>query len=133
MKKILYGLLITSAILGTMYACIDLVWSDMCANDIDKEIRSPKGDYKAVIFIRHCGATTGFSRQLSIVEISDDLENEKGNVFILGDKAGNQAEKINVIWTTDNSLTIFFAKETEFFLQNEEIGEVKIRYEQLAE
>jgi hypothetical protein len=139
MKKLLYGLLILIAILGTVYSCMNMIWGGMCGNQIIEEIPSPNKELKALIFTRDCGATSGYSTQLSIIENSDQLEDETGNTFILSDKVedglsfDNGGAKIEVIWTGDNSVTVYFDKRTEFTKQKEEIGDIKITYEQLVD
>jgi hypothetical protein len=70
MKKIIYGLLIAILILGTGFILtIALVFDDSCANQIVDIKISPDKNYQAVTFIRDCGATTGFSTQLSILKV----------------------------------------------------------------
>lgn len=51
-----------------------------CENTILSEYRSPDGSHVAVIFQRECGATTGFSTQLSILAPGEQPR-EAGNVF----------------------------------------------------
>mgnify|MGYP000387961345 CR=1 FL=1 len=57
--------------------------SDMCGNEVYSQALSPHEKYKAVVFQRDCGATTGFSTQISIVGSSDELKNESGNIYII--------------------------------------------------
>ncbi len=45
-------------------ACLNLAGA--CGNEILKEVRSPTGKMKGVVFQRDCGATTGFSTQVSV-------------------------------------------------------------------
>ena len=80
--------------------------SDMCGNYPYSEIASPNGDYKAVVFQRDCGATTGFSTQISIVKIDEGLENKSGNIFIVDGHPDNYAPK--VVWTSDSELEIYW-------------------------
>lgn len=75
--------------------------TDSCANEIVSEVPSPNGKLKAVIFTRDCGATTAFSRQVSIVPGLDNLPNDGGNVYISGD-----VPTLSVRWTDDQNLTI---------------------------
>ena len=65
-------------------------------NILIKEILSPVGENKVVIFQRDVGATTGFSVQVSVLKSNQDLKNsEKGNIFILdGEKADFEAGKL---------------------------------------
>lgn len=137
MKELLYGLLMVVVILGTVYACMDMVWADMCGNQTIEEVQSPNKKYKAVIFTRDCGATTGYSTQLSIIETSDRLDNETGNTFILSDKVGdglsfdNGGARIKVIWTTENSLAVYFDSKTDFTKQETDIDDIEVSYDQL--
>ena len=55
----------------------------MCGNDIYSETLSPDGELKAVIFQRDCGATTGFSTQVSILDTDETLENDGGNINLI--------------------------------------------------
>jgi hypothetical protein len=87
MKKLLYALVILSSIVAAMYSYTNLLWGGMCGNEIIAEIRSPSKKLKAVIFIRDCGATTGYSTQLTVMENSGILDNDEGgNVLIMSDK-----------------------------------------------
>ena len=77
---------------------------DMCGNDIYSETLSPNGELKAVIFQRDCGATTGFSTQVSILDTDETLENDGGNIFRM-DGHPNDAAPI-ISWESDSALTI---------------------------
>lgn len=52
-----------------------------CGNTVVKTARSPDGQLDAVLFERGCGATTGFSTQISIVP-AGELPEGAGNVFV---------------------------------------------------
>lgn len=77
--------------LGVLFAVVPLVimafliyvTGNMCGNEIYSEELSPDREHKVVIFQRDCGATTGFSTQISIINSDDELENESGNVYII--------------------------------------------------
>ena len=60
-----------------------------CGNDLVREVRSPSGKMKAVVFERDCGATTGFSTQVSLLLSNKSLPNESGNLFIADTDHGN--------------------------------------------
>lgn len=53
--------------------------SDMCANRVIRSVVAPDGRHAAVVFERNCGATTGFSTQISILEPGEALTD--GNIF----------------------------------------------------
>ena len=60
---------------------LDFLFEDMCGNDIKQEIPSPNGENVAYLFVRSCGATTGFSPQLSVLDKDADFQNDPGNTF----------------------------------------------------
>lgn len=76
----------------------------MCGNYIHEEYPSPGGKWKAVVFQRDCGATTGFSTQISILPSSDSVENDSGNIFIIDGHPNDMAPSLN--WIADNKLRI---------------------------
>jgi hypothetical protein len=139
MKKLLWALLILALTLGAVYACMEFLSGDMCANEIIEEIPSPNKGFKAVIFTRDCGATTGYSTQLSIIDNSANLDNEAGNVLIMSDKTGdgltsdNGGAKVNATWTSDTTITIYFDSRTEVRKQEPEINGIKASYEQISD
>ncbi len=70
--------LVALMIFGTGYYFL----SDMCANTVISSNPSPNIKWKAVLFERNCGATTGFSSQISLLEKNEELQNEAGNIYI---------------------------------------------------
>jgi len=54
--------------------------SDACRNTVVDRALSPDGMHAAVLFERDCGATTGFSTQVSVLGRDSRVSN--GNVFI---------------------------------------------------
>ena len=57
-------------------------WSGpLCGNTPIVEEPAPGGKFRAVVFERDCGATTGFSTNISIIPARSPLPNEQGNVF----------------------------------------------------
>ena len=55
-----------------------------CGNTVVKTARTPDGQLDAVLFERGCGATNGFSTQISIVP-AGELPEGAGNVFVTND------------------------------------------------
>ena len=103
--KILIWLGKIAAIIITIVAiAFYFLLPDMCGNYLHSESYSPNGELKAVTFQRDCGATTGFSTQISILNADDELENEMGNIFRM---AGHPDEVApNVSWKSDSVLII---------------------------
>ncbi|MCR8644487.1 hypothetical protein NV379_17670 [Paenibacillus sp. N1-5-1-14] len=59
------------------------VMSSACGNKIIRNLNQPDGGhFTAVYYERDCGATTGFSYHLSVIEQSSELANVTGNVYI---------------------------------------------------
>ncbi|MCL2832610.1 MAG: DUF5412 family protein [Treponema sp.] len=76
--------------------------SGICENKILTISFSPNKEYKAIAFIRTCGATTSFSPQVSILKKNEKFSNKKkGNVFI-----GNNSNNINIYWENNSCLII---------------------------
>ncbi len=74
------GLKSTAVVLSGLV--IGLIWSATtftlveCANTVIAESLSPDSEWKAVLFERSCGATTGYSTQVSLIRSRSDLEND---------------------------------------------------------
>jgi len=77
----------------------------MCDNDIYKRYRAPNGKLKAVIFQRNCGATTGFSTQISILAANEDLDNEEGNIYVIDGRPELVAPRI--AWLSNTKIVIY--------------------------
>ena len=56
--------------------------SGMCGNDEVTRLGSADGTLDAVLFQRACGATTGFSTQVSVVRAGERLADDGGNAFV---------------------------------------------------
>lgn len=113
-----------AAIVTFMYAL-----SDLCGNYPHKEYFSPNGQYSAVIFQRDCGATTGFSTQISILGRGQELENEAGNIYVIDAHPDDVAP--DLIWESNEELTILRQLNGSESLSATEWGLsklVKVRY-----
>ena len=75
---------------------------NMCANTIVSTHASPNNEFKVVIFERNCGATSGFSTQISLLKENESLGNESGNLYI----SEGYPKGYNAIWLTENSISI---------------------------
>ncbi|MER2526460.1 MAG: hypothetical protein ABTR07_00880 [Candidatus Competibacter denitrificans] len=108
MKDFLRAVLIILGILAGLavggFYLLDRLFSNLCGNEIFQEIAAPKGRFKAVLFQRDCGATTGFSTQVSLIPVDAPLPNESGNVFVTNGHP--QDTQINLQWRTPENLLI---------------------------
>ena len=76
---------------------------DLCSNSIFSEAASPSGVYRVVIFDRGCGATTGFSTQVSVLKASNEaLPNQPGNTI----NFSGYNVPVSVVWISDNQVSI---------------------------
>jgi hypothetical protein len=85
------------------------IFEGMCANRIAAEYPSPDARHKAVVFERDCGATTGFSAQVTILGPDEVLRNEAGNVCVVeadGDTPDEINAEISVSWDGPDELVI---------------------------
>ncbi len=104
-EKILvaFGVLMVGAPLAIVGTSI-LAIGDMCRNELYAEVLSPDYEHKAVVFQRDCGATTGFSTQISIISAKDELQNESGNIFIIDGQPARVSPEVR--WLSDTELSI---------------------------
>jgi hypothetical protein len=108
--------------------------SDACQNTVASRSLSPDGSHVAVLFQRDCGATTGFSTQISILD-ANGKPSGGGNVFIaddnhgaarIGDWEGSWAE---MKWLSPEHLLIRYAAKSRLFKQVERVSGVGITYQ----
>jgi hypothetical protein len=117
-------------VVGLFIGCISLL-PDLCGNRILKTIPSPDGRLNAVIFERDCGATTGFSTQLSVLSAADTLPNDPGNLFCGGDY-------VDVFWSSNRRLVVKYPHAADKSLSERQVRvrtsffrseRVRVRYE----
>jgi len=111
--------------------------SDTCGNDVVSRKTSPDGQREAVMFQRDCGATTGFSTQISIIDAGDKLSGI-GNTFRAdddhgiaraGDWGGPWAE---MKWLSPDRLLIRYAAQSRLFEQGNHVEGVEITYQAVS-
>jgi hypothetical protein len=108
--------------------------SNACQNTVASRSVSPDGKHVAVLFLRDCGATTGFSTQISVLNASGKLS-ASGYTFIADDDHsaarfgswdGSWAE---TKWLSADRLLVRYAAKSRLFKQNERVSEVRIIYQ----
>ena len=116
---------------------VGLFWifaPNICGDEIIDEIPSPQGNQKVVVFQRDCGATTGFSTQASILEITQILKNESGNVFTSDTDHGaapygpRGGPTLAVAWRSKNSVRLSFHFKTRVFKRESKMGVIHVFY-----
>jgi hypothetical protein len=123
-------LLIVVAVVGA--ACVSLAGD--CSKSITREVLSPNGKMKAVIFRRDCGTTVGFNTQVSVLPSSAKLPDDDGNVFVADSGHGNgtSGPYVSVSWTNDSELLVTYGKDARVFHNESSVGNVRVRYETLT-
>jgi hypothetical protein len=123
-----------------LFACIGMCLASalgcdesLCGNRIAQEVASPGGTFRAVVFERDCGATTGFSTQISILPATGRLKNETGNVFVAEGKKGvpldsRGAMHITAEWRGDNALIVSYPSAAQVFQKVSDYQGVRVTY-----
>jgi hypothetical protein len=107
---------------------------NLCANSVFSESVAPGGRFKVVVFGRDCGATTGFSTQVSILRTSRSLANEGGNVFVADCGHGNPGAcpggvpTVRAIWVSDHQLRIEHHPYVRVFKSEPLKDDTKVEY-----
>lgn len=108
--------------------------SDACENTVASSTLSPNGELAAVLFQRDCGATTGFSTQISILR-PDGKPTGGGNVFIADDDHGTarvgswEGSWAEAKWLAPDRLLIRYAAKSRLFKRSDRVSGVNITYQ----
>lgn len=117
-------MVIVAIILWVAFAYIVSTTFAGCENTIIQTVESLNKKHKAVLFERSCGATTGFSSQVSILRIDEDLGNNGGNIY----RAKGYPNNIALKWTSKNMLFVGGAS-FDAFKKRYQYNEIDIVYE----
>jgi hypothetical protein len=138
MRKVYYGLVISFIALILMWTCIHSLFEGMCGNQIVTEQLSPDKKYKLVVFVRDCGATTGYSTQISILSSDKKLmDDQTGNVLRLSDDYhGNYLNnyggaEARVEWVAVKKILIYFDINAEALRKESKVMGVEFLYEDI--
>ena len=107
--------------------------SDACSNTIVARSDAPDGRHRAVMFQRDCGATTGFSTQVSILDAGDNLSGS-GNAFRADDDHGSAAAAdwggpwAEMRWLSPDHLLVRYAARSRLFERGDQVSGVRISY-----
>ena len=122
------------AILGSLAALLvgvvgytvllSLAFDLMCTNEVFGESLSPQRNLKTVVFERNCGATTGFSTHVSIMDAKEGVGYEGGNVFVIDGHPNDTG--VVVRWIDDSQLEIFTPNLRGVFLAERSWGKAEV-------
>jgi hypothetical protein len=86
---------------------------DLCSNQVFQEVQSPDSAYRAVVFQRDCGETTGFSTEVSLLPAGQALSDKaSGNVL---DLDGADGALLKIDWTGARAVTITYFEDVAVF------------------
>ena len=124
-----------AAILTALILCSGC--SDLCQNTVASRSLSPDGNHVAVLFQRDCGATTGFSTQISILD-ANGKPSGGGNAFVADDDHGAarvgdwEGSWAGITWLSSEHLLIRYAAKSRLFKQKERVSGVNITYQMVG-
>jgi hypothetical protein len=113
---VIFTICIVSIVGGLFF--LDSAFSGLCGNEIFQEVYSPDHTYKAVVFQRDCGATTGFSTQVSILGASSKLPNDSGNILSMDGHP--DWTQVQISWDGNRSVLIKYSDGYEIYSQKTE-------------
>jgi hypothetical protein len=120
-KTIVMTLIIISFVFLAGKFLLDFLIGGMCANEIKQKIPSPNGENVAYVFVRDCGATTGLSHQLSILDKDDDFPNKSGNTF-------RSDKDFSIEWTDVKNLKVIYDKSSNTYEMDKKVKGITIEY-----
>lgn len=115
------------ALLG-LFGC-----ASQCGNEMISDVASPTGAWHAAVFERDCGATTGFSTQVSILP-KGQRPTGSGNAFVADGNHGRAPASVAggpavvAHWLSDRQLELRYHPRVRIFRQAPALGGVTIRY-----
>lgn len=114
--------IIFSIVVFASNSCLSIPSFGLCENTVEKQVNSPDGEFKAVIFDRGCGATVGFITGISIIPANEKINNnDTGNILfaekVYGEFSSNkngqtQYGKTNfdIEWINDEELLVYYTE-----------------------
>lgn len=125
--------------LGIIFVAITLVsrllapLQPECVNTVIETVPSPDGVWNAILFERSCGASTGFSSQVSLLLAGHELPDLAGNALVATD--GNTAvgtawggPEVTVVWTDSRHVAITYDPSARIASRRDSVGEVGVSF-----
>jgi len=117
---------------------------DLCGNKVLARVSTPAGQHVAVVFERDCGATTGFSTQVSILDAGAAFRERPsffhatvaGNALSIDDDHGKAPSgpgggpEVGVQWTDEAHVTLTYHPRARVFHAPARVGSVAVRHVQ---
>jgi hypothetical protein len=95
-----------------------------CENTIIATSLSPNKKWQLVLFERSCGATTGYSSQISLLKAEENINNESGNIYI----ASGFPKGYSLNWQSNFNVKIS-GSNNETFKKIKQLNGIEFTYE----
>jgi hypothetical protein len=104
--------------------------ADPCENRTLSELTAPSGNKRALVFERSCGATTGFSTHVSVLNASDPVPKSAGNTFNADSDHGAAKDMtVTVRWAAPDQLVVRYPARARIFRRESQATGVAVAYE----
>jgi hypothetical protein len=121
LKSVLITVIVIFVVFIAGKYTLDKLFGDMCGNDTIQKIPSPSGDKVAYSFQRSCGASTGDTSQLSILEKDEPFLNEAGNTFVTD-------KEFSFKWLNNDTLQVIYDIKSETYEMDQRVNGIRIEY-----
>lgn len=125
-----FGIGVTKKCAASMILVAIAGCGDLCGNEEVSRTNSPTGELSVVVFVRECGATTGWSWQASLLRSDEPLSNRSGNILTTAGSPSLDLWKIQ--WVGDDVVTITIPSSVDIRNMNKSVRGVKINYRILS-
>jgi len=132
MRTLIIVVLLLIGVIAAVAVCALL--SSACENEVVQSAWAPRHLWKAVVFQRDCGATTGFTSQISIIGFWQSVPHGDGTVFVADTDHGRSkaaswgGPPVEVRWLTWRTLEVRYDPASRVFLQNSLVMPVRITF-----
>ena len=129
MRIFFIALILTTLVISCTLLVNIFPLAPSCMNEVLDRVISPDKKQAAVVFSRSCGATTGFSYQVSIVPIGEGPKGS-GNVLI-ADQVTSYSDRLKPAWQGNKAISVPIPSKTRVFSKNNTVRNVRVTFQQL--
>ncbi|WP_138493799.1 DUF5412 family protein [Paenibacillus pinistramenti] len=133
-RKITRRSLLAAFLFGTAFIGIAVYWTlhnvneamnrYLCENKVLSTLEQPNGRHDLVYFERNCGATTGFSYQISLIRHGARLNSQSGNLYI--------SDKPFTAYWTDGDVLVVLEPGSRAYRRKTSYQGVAVQYKDLC-
>jgi hypothetical protein len=109
-----------------------LTSDEACGYETVADVPSPSGRLRTLVFVRDCGAPTGFSTQVTVLPAGAKLPNESGNLFVADTNQGAapsgraDGPEVTVRWRSESELSVAHHPQARVFLAKPRLGDIQV-------